>query len=91
MYVKRLQDRQIEEIIHAISGEESEVTYIHRPYTDPEVEVISMGMDEYYILHDYYVECCNSAYFPKNATRLHREKMLKFFGPEYARRYLLGK
>ena len=89
MYVTRLQDAQIAEIIRAISDEDAEVTEIHRPYTDPEVTVLSQDMVEHYVLHDYDIE--GFEYLPENATYIYREKMLKFFGIGYAEHYLLRK
>lgn len=89
MYVKKLKDSQIEEIMHAISDPDGRIEKIYRPVTDPEVTVVSQDIVEHYVLHDYDIE--GFEYLPGNATRIYREKMLKFFGVEYAARYLLGK
>ncbi|MBR4014788.1 MAG: hypothetical protein IKI88_01120 [Anaerotignum sp.] len=89
MYVKKLKDHEIEEIIRAISDEDAVVTDIKRIYTDPEVTVLSQDMEEHYVLHDYDIE--GFEFLPDGATYIYREKMLKFFGVEYAEKYLLGK
>ncbi|HIY04866.1 MAG TPA: hypothetical protein H9733_07875 [Candidatus Anaerotignum merdipullorum] len=89
MFVKRLRDDQIAEIMQVISDSETEVTDIRRPYTDPEVTVLSQGMEEHYVLHDYDIEGFD--YLPEGSTYLYRKKMLEFFGIVYATRYLLRK
>ena len=89
MYVKKLKDHEIEEIMHAISDMDAVVTDSRRAATDPEVTVLSQDMEEHYVLHDYDIEGFD--FLPDNATYIYREKMLKFFGVEYAARYLLGK
>ena len=89
MYVKKLKDHQIEEIIHAISDEDAVVTDIRRVYTDPEITVDSEGLEEHYVLHDYDLE--GFEFLPDDATLIYRKKMLEFFGADYAKRYLLGK
>ena len=53
MYVKKLKDHQIADIMRVISDPDAEVTDIRRPYTDPEVTVLSQDMEEHYVLHDY--------------------------------------
>lgn len=86
MFVKHLRDEQIEEIIHTISDQDAIVTKILRPYTDPEVTVISQDMEENYVLHDFDIE--GFEYLPINATYIYREKMLEFFEIDYAEYYL---
>lgn len=56
MYVKKLKDHQIADIMRVISDPDAEVTDIRRPYTDPEVTVLSQDMEEHYVLHDYDIE-----------------------------------
>ncbi len=89
MYVKRLKDDQIEQIIQSISDVDAEVTDIRRPYTDPEVTALSQDMEEHYVLHDYDIE--GFEFLPDDATTIYRKKMLEFFGIDYALNYLLRK
>lgn len=56
MYVKKLKDHQIADIMRVISDPDAEVTDIRRPYTDPEVTVLSQDMEEHYVLHDLDIE-----------------------------------
>lgn len=86
MFVKHLQDEQIAEIMRTISDPNAKVTRIDRPYTDPEVTVLSQWMEEHYVLHDFDIE--GFEYLPANATYMYREKMLNFFGIDYAEYYL---
>lgn len=77
MYVKKLKDHQIADIMRVISDPDAEVTDIRRPYTDPEVTVLSQDMEEHYVLHDYDIEGFD--FLPDDATKLYRAKMLEFF------------
>jgi len=87
VYVKRLTDSQIKEIIYEISGPDAEITYIKRVSTGPEIEVSYDGDEEYYVLHDYYYE--GSVNNGTNSSKNYRKKMLEIIGMEYAERYLL--
>ncbi len=89
MFVKRLRDDQIADLMCEISDVEAQVTDIRRPYTDPEVTVLSQDMEEHYVLHDYDIE--GFEYLPSDATKIYRKKMLEYFGITYALQYLLRK
>ena len=89
MFVKRLTDHEIGDIMKAISDADAEVTYIYRAVTDPEVTVLSQDMEEHYVLHDYDIEGFD--YLPDNATVVYRKKMLECFGIDYALHYMLRK
>lgn len=89
MFVKKLKDAQIAEIMQVISDADAEVTDIRRPLTDPEVTVLSQDMVEHYVLHDYDIEGFD--FLPSDATKIYRRKMLEFFGEAYAAHYLLRK
>ena len=89
MFVKRLRDDQIADLMCEISDVDAQVTDIRRPYTDPEVTVLSQDMEEHYVLHDYDIE--GFEYLPSDATKIYRKKMLEYFGRAYALQYLLRK
>ncbi len=89
MFVKRLRDDQIADLMCEISDVDAQVTDIRRPYTDPEVTVLSQDMEEHYVLHDYDIE--GFEYLPSDATKIYRKKMLEYFGIAYALQYLLRK
>ena len=89
MFVKRLRDDQIADLMCEISDVEAQVTDIRRPYTHPEVTVLSQDMEEHYVLHDYDIE--GFEYLPSDATKIYRKKMLEYFGITYALQYLLRK
>ena len=89
MFVKRLRDDQIADLMCEISDVEAQVTDIRRPYTNPEVTVLSQDMEEHYVLHDYDIE--GFEYLPSDATKIYRKKMLEYFGITYALQYLLRK
>lgn len=89
MFVKRLRDDQIADLMQEISDPDAEVMDIRRPYTDPEVTVLSQDMQEHYVLHDYDLE--GFEYLPTDATKIYRKKMLEYFGIDYALHYLLRK
>ena len=78
MFVKRLRDDQIADLMCEISDVDAQVTDIRRPYTDPEVTVLSQDMEEHYVLHDYDIE--GFEYLPSDATKIYRKKMLEYFG-----------
>ena len=77
MYVKKLKDHQIADIMRVISDPDAEVTDL------------SQDMEEHYVLHDYDIEGFD--FLPDDATKLYRAKMLEFFGMDYALNYLLRK
>lgn len=87
MFVKRLKDHEIAQIMRAVSDPECEVLQIFRKVTDPEVIINSQDMEERYVLHDYDIEGFD--YLPDDATLTYRKEMLKIFGVKYAETYLL--
>ncbi len=87
MFVRRLQDQDILQIMRAVSDPECEVLQIFRKVTDPEVIINSQEMEERYVLHDYDIEGFD--YLPDDATQIYRKEMLKIFGVKYAETYLL--
>ena len=88
VYVKRLENSHIKEIINEISGPDAEITFIKRVSTGVEVEVLYDGEDEeYYVLHDYFYE--SDVNNGTNSQKIYRKKMLELIGIEYAERFLL--
>ena len=59
-----------------ISDPDAEVTDIRRPYTDPEVTVLSQDMEEHYVLHDYDIEGFD--FLPDDATKIYRKRCWNF-------------
>lgn len=86
MFAKKLKDSEILHIMRVISDSRCQLVSIFRKVTDPEVVLISCGMEERYVLHDYDIEGFN--YLPNNATVIYRKEMLKIFGMKYAETYL---
>ena len=87
MFVKRLKDHEIEQIMRAVSDDpECEVVDIFRKLTDPEVVINSQDMEEHYVLHDFDIEGFD--YLPDDATITYRKEMLKIFGVKYAEDYM---
>ena len=89
MYVKKLKDHQIADIMRVISDPDAEVPDSRRPYPAPAWTVLSQDMEEHYVLHDYDIEGFD--FLPDDATKIYRKKMLEFFGIDYALNYLLRK
>ena len=56
MYVKRLKDDEILQIMRVISDPDCEIVSIFRKVTDPEVVINSQDMEERYVLHDYDID-----------------------------------
>ena len=81
MYVKRLKDDEILQIMRVISDPDCEIVSIFRKVTDPEVVINSQDMEERYVLHDDYL--------PDDSTRMYRKEMLRIFGEKYAADYML--
>ena len=82
MYVKRLKDDEILQIMRVISDPDCEIVSIFRKVTDPEVVINSQDMEERYVLHDYDIEGFDY-------TRMYRKEMLRIFGEKYAADYML--
>lgn len=88
MFVKRLKDHEIAQIMRAVSDDpECEVVDIVRKLTDPEVTINSQDMEEHYVLHDYDIEGFD--YLPDDATITYRKEMLEIIGIKYAETYLM--
>ncbi len=88
MFVEKLKEDQIRQIISLISDDDApESVEIHKRDTGVEVTIISMGMEENYVLHDYFVETFD--YAANGCEYIYRKQMLEFFGPPYAERFLL--
>ncbi len=86
MFVKKLKDSDILQIMRVISDSKCEIVDIFRKVTDPEVVINSGEIKEHYVLHDYDIEGFD--YLPNNATVIYRKEMLKIFGIKYAETYL---
>ena len=80
MYVKRLKDDEILQIMRVISDPDCEIVSIFRKVTDPEVVINSQDMEERYEGFDY---------LPDDSTRMYRKEMLRIFGEKYAADYML--
>ena len=87
MYVKRLKDDEILQIMRVISDPDCAIVSIFRKVTDPEVVINSQDMEERYVLHDYDIEGFD--YLPDDSTRMYRKEMLRIFGEKYAADYML--
>ena len=81
MYVKRLKDDEILQIMRVISDPDCEIVSIFRKVTDPEVVINSQDME------DYDIEGFD--YLPDDSTRMYRKEMLRIFGEKYAADYML--
>lgn len=87
MFVKRLKDDEILQIMRAVSDPECELVDVFRRVTDPEVVINSQDMEEHYVLHDYDIEGFD--YLPDDATITYRKAMLEIIGIKYAETYLM--
>ena len=87
MFVKRLKDDEILQIMRAVSDPECELVDVFRRVTDPEVVSNSQDMEEHYVLHDYDIEGFD--YLPDDATITYRKAMLEIIGIKYAETYLM--
>ena len=81
MYVKRLKDDEILQIMRVISDPDCEIVSIFRKVIN------SQDMEERYVLHDYDIEGFD--YLPDDSTRMYRKEMLRIFGEKYAADYML--
>ena len=70
MFVKKLKDDEIQQIMRVISDPECEIVSIFRKVTDPEVIINSQDMEEHYVLHDF--DIVGFDYLPDDETITYR-------------------
>lgn len=89
MYITKLTDNQIKELIKTYADGYTEIT-ITRHKDNIDVDLIYEDLPESYILYDYTVEVYDWDDSDTDCLKKYREKMLEFFGNQYAIDYLLN-
>lgn len=89
MYIEKLKEEQIKELMEIYSPDNSNLTY---KFINEKLFVTLRnrdGVEENYILKDYMVEILDWGLDEFEYHRQYRKKMLEYFGKQYAIDYLL--
>lgn len=89
MYITKLTDNQIKELIKTYADGYTEISII-RHEDNVDVNLIYEDLPESYVLYDYTVEVYDWDDRDTDCLKKYREKMLDFFGHQYAIDYLLN-
>ena len=89
MYLQKCNDEQINELMSCYAENYTDITINRRDdYID--VELIVDDIPEQYVLHDYSVDVYDWDDTDTDCLHKYREKMLEYFGNQYAIDYLLA-
>lgn len=88
MYIHKLSDAQIKELMKCYTPDYTEIDII-RHSNCIDVELIVDDIPESYVLHDYIVDVYDWDDSDTDCLHDYRAKMLEYFGNQYAIDYLL--
>lgn len=88
-YIERCSDEQLKELMRQYANNYTDID-ISRRNEVVDIELISDGLPENYIVSDYNVEVYDWDDSGESSLRDFRKKMLEYFGNQYAIDYLLN-